>query len=214
MIANMKQFIFSVFCLTLFGSACAQSGVVDFTSAMMTAPIGKKVHVMNVVYKNGQFDGIQENLEKRKKPNKQAIEKLDLIGEAIDGSQLIDYRLDTVYVLSTHYLPASSESMTVKTRKGAFDFIHDPSGGFILRSVNDSYANMSADERASESMLHQIIFSWDIGLLMQIIKSNGGPSGSEYYMSATRIILKDNVVAKKDIVNFAPVMHWNIPNEL
>ena len=34
--------------------------------------------------------------------------------------------------------------------------------------------------------------------------------GSEYFMSATRIILKDNQVEKKDIVYFKPTLRWYI----
>ena len=76
--------------------------------------------------------------------------------------------------------------------------------------MEDYYINISEDEKNSDFVLYETIFSWNIDLLIRLIKSSGGPLGSEYFMSATRIILKDNQVLKKDIINFEPTLHWKL----
>ena len=74
--------------------------------------------------------------------------------------------------------------------------------------MEDSYANISEDERESDFLLYETIFTWDIDLLIRLIQSSGGYMGSEYSISATRIIIEDNQIQKKDIVNFKPALRW------
>lgn len=72
---------------------------------------------------------------------------------------------------------------------------------------NDGHTDPSVIE--SDSIFYNTIYSWDIDKLLQMIKVSGGLEGAEYFMSATRIIIQDNKVVKKDIVNFKPSLRWH-----
>lgn len=204
----MKYIFLSLFCIASFVSACAQSKIVDFISATVSTPVDKKIHITDVIYRDGKFDVIQERIVRSRKFKRD--NNNEKIGNAIDEAQLIDYKSDTLYVLSICHEPSASVSTTIKTRKGAFDLIHNVDGGYSLRSLEDSYANISEDERESDFFLYKTIFTWDIDLLIRLIQSSGGYMGSEYSISATRIIIVDNQIQKKDIVNFKPALRWHL----
>lgn len=74
----------------------------------------------------------------------------------------------------------------------------------------DSYVNLPEDEKESDFLLYKVIFAWDIDLLIRLIQSSGGYTGDEYVMSATRIVIKDYQVFKKDIINFKPAIRWHL----
>lgn len=69
------------------------------------------------------------------------------MGAVIDEAQLINYKSDTLYLLSNYYVPDASVSITIKTKKGVFDLIHNVDGDYSLRSLEDSYANIPEDEK-------------------------------------------------------------------
>lgn len=204
----MKPIFFALFCIVPFVSVCAQSKVVDFLSATASVPVDEKISVTDVIYQDGKFDTLQKRIvtnNKLKRNNKNA--EMEAV---IDEAQLINYKSDTLYILSTYYIPAASVSTTIKTGKGTFDLICNANGGYSIRSLECSYANIPKEEKESDFLLYKTIFTWNIDLLIRLIKSSGGLLGSENVMSATRIILKDNQVLKKDIINFEPALRWHL----
>lgn len=204
----MKYILLALFCIASFVSACAQSKIANFLSATVSAPIDEKISVTDVIYRDGKFDTIQKRIVKKDKLKQN--NKNEEIGTVIDKAQLINYKSDTLYILSTYYLPDAYASTTIKTNKGAFDLIYNVDGGYSLHSLECSYTNIPKDEKESDFLLYETIFTWNIDLLIRLIKSSGGLSGSEYFMSATRIILKDNQVLKKDIITFEPALRWHL----
>jgi len=204
----MKRIFLSLLCIAFCVNAYTQSKIVDFISATGATPIDKKTHITDVIYRDGEFNTIQEREERGSKFKRDY--KDDKIGAIIDKTQLIDYKSDTLYILSTFYVPSNSVSTIIKIRRGIFYLVHNTDGGYRLCSLEDSYANVPEDEKESDFLLYETIFRWDIDLLIELIKSSGGLSGSEYSMSATRIILKDNQVSKKDIINFEPALRWHL----
>lgn len=204
----MKCTFLTLFCIAFFVTACAQSKIVDFLSATVSAPIDEKISVTDVIYRDGKFDAIQKEIVKKNEFKQN--NKNEEIGTVIDEAQLINYKSDTLYILSTYYLPDASVSTTIKTRKGAFDLIYNSVGGYSLRSLECTYTNIPKEEKESDFLLYETIFTWNIDLLIRLIKSSGGLSGSEYFISATRIILKDNQVSKKDIITFKPALRWHL----
>lgn len=203
----MRIFHFLPVCfIVIFMVGCAQLKVVDFLSATTSDPIDKRITITNVIYQNGKFNSIQNQQIKSSRAKPHSInDKMRLL---VDESQIIDYKLDTIYLLSTTYVPTSSVSMTIKTTKGTFVIAQNTKGDYTIYPLKDFYANLSEDERLSDFLLYEAIFSWDIDELTQLIKSSGGLLGSEYSMTATRIILKDNQIFKKDIINFEPALRW------
>lgn len=208
----MKTILLSLCCLLVSFNIQAQSNVVDFTSAMTSKPNGKKILVMDVIYDNGNFESIQEKVVRCKKSNQKFNNKWDKIGAVIDGLGLIDYKNDTIYILSTYYIPDTSTSYIFNTRRETFYLVKNSSGEYEIRYMDDYYAELPFDIKESDSLLYSVIFSWDIEMLIQLIKSSGGLSGNEYSASATRIILKDNQVSKKDMINFKPAIRWHLDN--
>lgn len=204
----MKHILLVLFCLASFLSACAQPKIVDFFSAMTSAPVDKKIYITDIIYQDGKFNTIQERIVKSHKLKRD--NKDEEMATVIDKSQLIDYKSDTLYVLNTYYIPSASVSTIIKTRKGAFDLAYNANGGYDLRSLKDSYINMPKDEKDSDFLLYETIFTWNINLLIQLIQSSGGQMVSEYSISATRIILMNNQILKKDIVNFEPALRWKL----
>lgn len=197
-----------LFWVVSFVNACAQSKIVDFLSATAAVPVDKKVCITDIIYRNGKFDGIQERIVRGRQFKQD--NRNDRMGTVIDGAQLVNYPSDTLYVLSTHFIPNASVSTTIKTRKGAFELVQDAEDGYTLRSLEDSYASIPEDEKKSDFLLYEALFTWNMDLLIRLIKSSGGLLGSENVMSATRIILKDNRVLKKDIINFEPALRWHL----
>jgi len=173
--------------------------------------VDRKVCILDITYQNGKFDTIKKRVVKSRKLNKRYIKNdNDTIGHLINAAQLIDYKSDTLYVLSTYYMPTTSVSMTIKTRKESFNIVHNEDGVYSIRSLAESYTHTSEDTKESDELLYRAIFNWDVDLLIRLIKASGSLLGSEYFMSATRIILKDNQVLKKDIINFEPALRWQL----
>lgn len=204
----MKHILLVLFCIAPFLSAYAQSKIVDFFSATTSAPIDKKIFITDIIYQDGKFNTIQEKIVKSRKLKRD--NKDEEMATVIDKFQLIDYKSDTLYLLNTYYVPIASVSTIIKTRKGAFDLVHNADGGYDLRSLKDSYINMPKEERDSDFLLYETIFTWNIDLLIRLIQSSGGQLGNEYSISATRIILKNNQILKKDIINFEPALRWKL----
>lgn len=201
-------FLLLLFCIVFPLGACAQLKVVDFHSAMVSVPVDNKTSITDVIYREGKFDTIQEHTVKGRKFKYD--NRNDVIGTIIDDAQLVNYKSDTLYVLSTHYIPDTSVTTIIKTRMGTFDFIYNADGGYSLCSLENSYANIPEYEKISDFLLYEAIFTWNINLLVKLIRSSGDPLGSEYFISATRIILKENQVLKKDIINFEPALRWHL----
>ena len=199
-----------LFCWMIFiENAHTQTKIVDFSSAITSTPLEKKTLVMDVVYNNGEFNTVKKRFVKSKKTSKDIKSEYSLMGKIIDSLGLIDYKTDTIYILSTYYFN-SLVSEIFKTSKDTFNIIKNIQGEYSIQALEDYYINISEDEKNSDFVLYETIFSWNIDLLIRLIKSFGGPLGSEYFMSATRIILKDNQVLKKDIINFEPTLHWKL----
>lgn len=203
----MKHLIY-ILPFIFFSQLNAQSKIVDFLSAMAAVPVDKKICITDIIYRNGKFDSIQERIVRGRKLKQD--NRNDGIGAAIDKAQLVNYPSDTLYVLSTHFIPNASVSTTIKTRKGAFELVQDAENGYTLRSLEDSYASIPEDEKKSDFLLYEALFTWNMDLLIRLVKSSGGLLGSENVMSATRIILKDNRVLKKDIINFESALRWRL----
>ena len=199
-----------LFCWMIFiENAHTQTKIVDFSSAITSTPLEKKTLVMDVVYNNGEFNTVKKRFVKSKKTSKDIKSEYSLMGKIIDSLGLIDYKTDTIYILSTYYFN-SLVSEIFKTSKDTFNIIKNIQGEYSIQALEDYYINISEDEKNSDFVLYETIFSWNIDLLIRLIKSSGEPLGSEYFMSATRIILKDNQVLKKDIINFEPTLHWKL----
>ena len=199
-----------LFCWMIFiENAHTQTKIVDFSSAITSTPLEKKTLVMDVVYNSGEFNTVKKRFVKSKKTSKDIKSEYSLMGKIIDSLGLIDYKTDTIYILSTYYFN-SLVSEIFKTSKDTFNIIKNIQGEYSIQALEDYYINISEDEKNSDFVLYETIFSWNIDLLIRLIKSSGGPLGSEYFMSATRIILKDNQVLKKDIINFEPTLHWKL----
>jgi hypothetical protein len=87
---------------------------------MTSSGVAKEMYVIDVIYQDGKFDTMQKRMVnstvKRHRKNKK-----DGIGAVIDKAQLIDYESDTLYVLSTYYMPSASVStIVIKTGEGVF----------------------------------------------------------------------------------------------
>lgn len=192
--------------IELYGNVIAQSEIDDFYLVMSSAPVGREAVVMDVLYMNGEFSSIEKKFIKNKKPSKNIKSEYELINKEIDSLKLIDYKNDTIYVLSTYYIPSGSSSMTLKTQKGVYDLIKNRSGKYSIRPMCDN----SYDLSNNDSLLYKVIFSWDIDTLIQLIKSSGAGLGGEYFISAKQIIIKDHRVISKEIVNFEPALIWKL----
>lgn len=202
----MKHIILFIGCMILFENVIAQSKIDDFYLAMTSAPVGREIIVMDVLYTNGEFSSIKNKVVKNMKPLKNIKSEYDLINQEIDSLKLINYKNDTLYVLSTHYIPAASTSMTIKTQEGIFDIVKNASGKYRIQPIGGNYSDLSNND----SLLYKVIFSWDIDMLIQLIKSSGGELGGEYFISAEQIIIKDNRIFSKKIINFEPALIWKL----
>lgn len=192
------------------GCACAQSKAVDFYTVMTSIPKDKNVYILDIKNKDGKVEIKKNRFVNRAKFKRKVKHRYNLIGNIIDSLQLINYKLDTVYVLTTYYIPVYSESLTIKTRKDTFDIVKPQYGNYGIRLIADSYLDMPKEVRVSDYLLYKAIFSWDVDLLVRLIKAAGEPSGCEYFMSAERIIIIDNRVIEKDIITFDPALYWQL----
>lgn len=209
----MKTFLLSFYCILLVCSSYAQRNANAFSSIMTFAPVGGKTLVTDVTYKDGAFSGVEKRLIKHSKTSKSTRNNYVRMGHIIDSLNLIDYKADTLYVLSQYYIPGGtvSEFFKVGSRNDPFYFVKDTSGKYVMKSSdiqNDGHADPSVID--SDSIFYNTIYSWDIDKLLLMIKVSGGLEGAEYSMSATRIIIQDNQVIKKDIVNFKPSLRWHL----
>ena len=205
--------------MILFINACSQPKkisvqpkIVDYVSLTKSASIDGKRSVIDVVYKGSEFDFIREQIiidDKRDLSSAQD-NRIEKVGVAIDKAQLIDYKSDTLYLLSTFYIPAGHIFTIIKTKKGVFDLNQKRSGDYNLSPIDNSYNRYNEEEKKSELLLQEAIFTWDIDLLVRIIKATGKVEGSEYSMSATRIILRNNQIIKRESVNFGMGMLWRL----
>lgn len=133
---------------------------------------------------------------------------IEMAGLILDGNQVIDYHTDTVYMLTTLYLPTGTSSLTIKTRKGAFQFIKSEDD-YILKSLNEYLESFPADLRSSESLFYETAFCWDMQPLIHLIEHSGAISDPDYVMSLNRIVLHDNQVVYKDVIRFPPALRWH-----
>lgn len=203
--------------LSIFGvlsvvSAYSQRPVADFFSAMTSAPVGKTIHVMDVVYDNDAYSGLEEKSIRWRSPCENTRNRYATIGCIIDSLGLIDYKRDTIYVYSVGYLPViGSVSETFKVGNNRFSFYQDIASGYSIKFYDGEYDCVS-DPRmiASDSLFFDTILSWDIEKFIRMIKVSGGFETTDYYHYATRIILQDNRVVKKDIINFRQVLFWDL----
>lgn len=203
----MKHILLSIFGLLSVVSAYSQRPVADFFSAMTSPPVGKKVYVMDVVYDNNAYSGLEEKSIRWRKPWESTRNGYAKMGQIVDSLNLIDYKADTIYVYSQGDLMRSSVSETFKVGDSHFSFYKDRTGGYSIKFYDGEY-DSSTDPRmiASDSLFFDTIFVWDIEQFIRMIKASGGFEATDYYYYATRIILQDNRVIKKDIINFRQVM--------
>ncbi len=207
----MKYLLSIIICVLSIWGTCTHSRVVDFSSAMTANTVDGKVCVLDITYRNCKFDTIKKRVVKSRKKNKRHIKiDNDTISLLIDVAHLIDYKSDTLYVLSTYYMPTTSVSIAIKTRKGSFSVAHNENGVYSIQSLAELYTNTSNDIKQSDELLYRAIFNWNVEMLITLIKASGSLSSSEYYMSATRVVIKDNQVIKKDIINFEPALRWKL----
>ena len=212
----MKQTILLILSMVFFGNLYAQSGIVDFSSAMISHPIEKKTFVMNVIYnEDGKFSDVEREWIKNRKPTKNAKNNYAAIGKIIDSLELVDYKSDTVYVLSTYDISRGNISSIYNTSKGTFFFIKNDQKNPIIQHMNEEYYDRyydkySEDLKVSDFLLYKTIFAGDIDKLIRLIKSSEGNLGDNYFMSANQIILKDNQVLKKNTIYFDDMMHWKL----
>lgn len=76
------------------------------------------------------------------------------MGHIIDSLKLIDYKADTLYVLSQYYIPGGtvSELLKVGARNDPFYFVKDTSGEYVMKSSdirNDGHTDPSVIESDS-----------------------------------------------------------------
>lgn len=202
----MRFYLFSLLGFTVFFiSGCAQLKVVDYISTITSNPIERKISITDLTYREDKFNKQKRHIKNFKVKLRNIHNDL---GRVIDDAKLINYKSDTVYLLSTYYIPDGSTDITIKTNKGAFDIIYNKNTGYSLRHLKDSYINTPEEVRVSDFLLYEAIFTWNIDKLIKLIESSGSPSSSAYSTTATRIILKDNQVIEKDIINFLPAVRW------
>lgn len=69
---------------------------------MTFAPVGGKTLVTDVTYKDGAFSGVEKRLIKHSKTSESTRNDYVRMGHIIDSLNLIDYKADTLYVLSQY----------------------------------------------------------------------------------------------------------------
>lgn len=207
----MKNILLLLFCLFVSLSVQAQSNVVDFATAMTSAPVGRKINVMDVVYDNDAYSGLENQPVRWRKPWKSTRDRYAAMGRIIDSLDLIDYKKDTIYVYSQGDLPRSSVFEIFKVGNNRFYFYKDTAGEYGIKPYVNEYDNLT-DPRTimSDSLFFDTIFSWDIDRFIRMIKASGGYETADSYFYATRIILRDNRIIRKDVINFRQVMFWHL----
>ena len=140
-----------LFCWMIFiENAHTQTKIVDFSSAITSTPLEKKTLVMDVVYNNGEFNTVKKRFVKSKKTSKDIKSEYSLMGKIIDSLGLIDYKTDTIYILSTYYFN-SLVSEIFKTSKDTFNIIKNIQGEYSIQALEDYYINISEDEKNSDT---------------------------------------------------------------
>lgn len=209
----MKYIFLSILGILIVANAYSQQLVTDFASAMTFAPVGKKISITDVIYVGGggTYESVEQRSVRPRRASRSVRNEYVGMGHIIDSLGLINYRADTLYVLSTYrFMTSVSEYFKVRSRNTLFFFAQDASGEYVMRDLENQY-DSHTDPRviASDSLFYNTIFSWDIDKLIRMIKVSGGYEGGEYFMSATRIILQNNRVIAKEIVNFKPTLFWH-----
>lgn len=207
----MKHILLSILGLLSVASVFSQQSVTDFATAMTSAPVGRKIDVMDVIYDNDAYNGIEVKSVRWRKPLKTTRDRYAAMGQIIDSLGLIDYRIDTIYVYSQGDLVRNSVFEIFKVGNNRFHYYKDATGKYEIEPYVNEYDN-STDLRiiASDSLFFNTIFSWNIDEFIRMIKASGGYETSDSYFYATRIILRDNRVIKRDVINFRQVMFWHL----
>lgn len=177
----------------------AQPPVRDFYSMITGSPVGKKVLVTDFIYDGSQLKRVQKARTKFRKPKERVSRRNELISRALDSMDFIDYREDTVCVIATMYLPTQSISLEILTSRGAVHVTED----CRVKSMSSYYEDFPVLWSA-DSVLYKTLFDWDLNKIENHIKTLGGLYLTEYRKSATRIILKDYRIRKKEYINFEP----------
>ncbi|MCC8034659.1 MAG: hypothetical protein LIO77_01845 [Rikenellaceae bacterium] len=122
--------------------------------------------------------------------------------------------------MTQYYIPTGSVSEFFKVSsqnkefyflQDASGFVKDEAGKYVMRYIDNLYDSHTGPRIIeSDSLFYNTIYSWDVDKLIRMIKATGGPSGSENYMSATKIIIHDNQILRKDIINFQPAIFWRM----
>ncbi len=212
----MRHYILLFICIAFSQELSAQTKtVVSFYSAVTAIPVDKQLHITDIIYLEGQFDSLQKQSVRASKAESKKI--WGNIGrranKVVDGAQIVDYESDTLYLLrgynDSHYIDAPLE-INLKTGKGAFNlFQTEPDGLYHLEQLEQTYVDAPADYIDSEMLLRNTLFSWDIDRLVKIIKVSGGVDNYSW-ISVARVIIKNNQVAKKEIINFKPAVWWTL----
>ena len=201
--------VFLLFCCTvLLQASCSQLRVTNFHTLRMSFPNEQKTWGIETIYKDDKIEFSEEKVFKRYKVK--THKQLDKMGDAIDYAGVINYKSDTVYILSAFYLPTNSVSLTIKANSGAYMLYKNTDNNYKLIDLESSYIGEPENVKHSDYLLYDAIFSWDMNLLQQLIISSGASQDNHYTMSATRVIVNDYQAIKKDIISFNPAVRWKL----
>lgn len=194
--------------LILFGiigliPAPGQRKTESFHELLFSVPANNQVIITNVDYAlDGEFSGTSTDTVRYRNRICKKTKMNEYVG--IDAAHLVDYQLDTVVILSAHYIPGGTEEIVFHTGKGSYTIISPD----VIVPLEESYGSLPEEIKISDYVLYSALFSWNMHDLLEIIRHSGGICDSEYIMKAMRIIVFDYRVISKDIIYFKPAIRW------
>ena len=220
----MKNIILTLVCLLFLGNIFAQKRVDNFYSAMTTAPISNKKSVKRVIYKGfGSFDSIQNTIVYSKELPERSRTYYKEMGKIIDSLDFINYKSDTIYILTFYDVQFATDIKLFKNQDNyfylervnmQFKFSYQPKLA-TFESESDDYRDydnyddyFSNVKNSSAALLNKAIFNWDIDLLTGIIKSSGGVTGISFGYYAYKYVIKDYQVIEIDFITFSYSDIW------
>lgn len=192
------------------GLCGAQTKTLDFFSIMTSPPSNGDGWKTEIANNNGKIELTRTKIHYSKKDIRRVKSNFLSLGRAIDEINLINYNSDTVYVFMNYYLPGAATAWLIRTNKDFVDLVKDRATEYYTRPIEKYYATVSDELKSNDYILYNAIFSWNIDLLINMIKVSGMPLSSENYMSVSRIIIKESRVVDRSEVVFVPAVRWHL----
>lgn len=203
----MKKLIIILLSVFSLSAVNVQGKIKGYNALMMTKPTSKKATATEFNY-----DGAEVTRQQRIIRHTRLKQKNRLVARVIDRMRLIDYKSDTVFIITSISVP-SSFSYTIKTQKGEYairgDGIVEPLANRYDKTRYE-FSSSLEEKRISESTLYHTLYTWDIDLFSRLIKSSGvDPFCFGNRMYATRIILKDYQIIEEQYYFFDSIWSWH-----